>query len=81
MQAMYRYAIKLGLKNSYNEQNGIVKKIVRMMTGIALLHPLQAAEGFDVKIALVFHLILCIVYTFNFPPPRGGGVVKSARQT
>jgi hypothetical protein len=66
MQAMYRYAMKLGLKNSYNEQNGIVKKIVRMMTGIALLHPLPAA---DVKIALVFPLILCIVYTFNFPPP------------
>ena len=55
---MYRYAMKLNLKNSYNEQNGIIKKIVRMMTGIALLHPLQAAEGFEVRVTL-FTLILC----------------------
>ena len=23
---MYRYAVKLGLKNNYNEENGIIKK-------------------------------------------------------
>ena len=38
------------------------------MTGIASLHPLQAAEGFDVKKAFVFPLILCSLY-YEFPPP------------
>jgi hypothetical protein len=46
---MYRYAVKLGLKNNYNEENGIIKKIVRMMSGIGLLHPQQAEMGFTMK--------------------------------
>jgi hypothetical protein len=46
---MYRHAVKLGLQTKYNEENGIIKKkIVRMMLGLGLLHPLPAKQGFMV---------------------------------
>jgi hypothetical protein len=45
---MYRHAVKLGLQTKYYEENGIIKRIVRMVSGIGLLHPLQAEQGFMV---------------------------------
>ena len=62
---MYRYAVKLGLKNNYNEENGIIKKIVRMMSGIGLLHPQQAEMGFTVK-KICSYLINSIIYNFFY---------------
>jgi hypothetical protein len=50
---MYRYAVKIGLKTKYNEENGIIKKNVRMMSGIALLSSEQAEQGFRVRLKII----------------------------
>jgi hypothetical protein len=44
---------ELGLKAKYNEENGVIKKIVRMMSGIALLSSEQAEQGFRVRLKII----------------------------
>ena len=50
-QAIFRYGTnKLGLKNSYQYNPG-VKKIIRMLSALALLDHTKALEGFQVFIS------------------------------
>lgn len=56
-KAMYRHAMSLGLQEAYQEENGIVKQIVRMTTAIGLLHPLQATQGLQVNYTCICNFI------------------------